>query len=421
MTNTQTINGVQITQAQLAQLQAQGVNISQLNGLSSAQMSALLSGNSVNINQLNSFGLLTAQNNVLSQMLSGNTQLVGSLPNMNTLANPSMSAAQAIAMFEQLSGGYLTSSGLNLSGIMSQTGGGGYNFGAVNYMSLSPNDRKFMQNMSLAAMGLQALGSLFGSSSANSSNPMAAKAFGMATNMLTSSERGNNDIVVDADNGIQHVDTGLSTGIDNAIKSIKSGGKVTADIQTQLTSAKTSLGILDSQISTLEGEVAKLEKQEAQARNSVNQVNAEEQKINDKSKQQKIEQYQNIEAQYADKQATADKLKNDYEMTPETITDENGKTVKNPQKEAVKNQYEQAQKEAEQLKAQKDKLKQEIDKDPQMKSVADKTDSICEFYSNYKIKKADLANKKEFRKNLATKIDELEKLTTQKSGGTSTD
>ena len=108
-------------------------------------------------------------------------------------------------------------------------------------------------------------------------------------------------------------------------------------------------------------------------------------------------------------------------MTPETITDENGKTVKNPQKEAVKNQYEQAQKEAEQLKAQKDKLKQEIDKDPQMKSVADKTDSICEFYSNYKIKKADLANKKEFRKNLATKIDELEKLTTQKSGGTSTD
>ena len=233
--------------------------------------------------------------------------------------------------------------------------------------------------------------------------------------------RSNNDIVVDADNGIQHVDTGLSTGIDNAIKSIKSGGKVTADIQTQLTSAKTSLGILDSQISTLEGEVAKLEKQEAQARNSVNQVNAEEQKINDKSKQQKIEQYQNIEAQYADKQATADKLKNDYEMTPETITDENGKTVKNPQKEAVKNQYEQAQKEAEQLKAQKDKLKQEIDKDPQMKSVADKTDSICEFYSNYKIKKADLANKKEFRKNLATKIDELEKLTTQKSGGTSTD
>jgi len=419
MANAQTINGITITQAQLAQLQAKGVNVNALSSMSAMQLSALLSGGSVP-----GFGALTAaglNTNMLASMLSGNRNLTNTTLGMNAAftGGSNMNAAQAIQMFEQMSGGYLTQSGLDLSGIISQTGG--YNFGAANLAGLSSSDQKFMQNMSIASMALDVVGSLFGKSNANSANPLAAQAFNMILGLLSPSEKSNHALVVDASIGLPKVNTGLISSVDNAINQIQTTGKVTPEITAGLNSAKSSLSTLDSQIGTLESEVANLKKQESGMNALLEQTNSEEKNIKDIAKQEKLDKYQQLDATYTDLQATADKLKSDYEMTPDTITDKNGQTVKNPQKEVVKKQYEEAQKEAAQVKAQRDAMRKEIDNDPQLKSIADKTDQVNKFKSNFIIKSQVLNDKKEFRKTLASKISTLEQLTAKKSGGTSTD
>lgn len=395
MTDFQSISGMQITQAQMKELEKKGYDADKLKNLSAAQLSSLLNGKPVNNSLTGSFGNLStsgkvAKDNTLSQMLSGG----GGLSRIGAY-----SSQPEVVNLDEL-----------------RTQKGGYNFAAVDVSGMTPREQKSVQKTSSEVMAASAVAA----SDASKDTVLSQQALGMVKTSLTPSERDANAIVVDADNGLPAVNTGLFEGIKNAENIINSTGKVTPDVQKQVSSAKESLNTLDTQISDLEKKVEQLGKLETTAGKAVTQMGEDSKKITDSADQQKIEQYQNIVSQYTDTQATAEKLKGDYEMTPDTVTDKNGNSVANPKKDEIKRQYEEKQKEADSLKQQCDAMKEKMN-NTQLTSIAAQTDNICNFYSSYGIKKGDLQNKKEFRDALTARTGNLEKLIAEKSGGMSTD
>lgn len=396
MADSQSINGIQITQAQMKELEKKGYDADKLKNLSAGQLSSLLNGKPVNNSLTGGFGNLStsgkvAKDNTLSQMLSGG----GGLSRVGTYSSqPEV---------------------VNLDEIRTQKGG--YNFAAVDVSGMTPREQKSVQKTSSEVMAASAVAA----SNAPKDTVLSQQALGMVKTSLTPSEKESNSVVVDADNGIPAVNTGLFEGIGNAENIINSTGKVTPEVKKQVSSARESLNTLDTQISDLEKKVDQLGKLETTAGKAVTQMSEDSKKITDSTDQQKIEQYQNIASQYTDTQATAEKLKGDYELTPDTVTDKNGNNITNPKKEEIRRQYEEKQKEANNLKQQCDTMKEKMSNNSQLASITDQTDNICNFYSNYGIKKGDLQNKKEFRAALAAKTSNLDKMIAQKSGGTSTD
>lgn len=436
------INGVVIPNDRLAQLNQQGYTKDALARMSSAQLQSLLSGggNVANPSALGASGgllgsltantsaALTPNNSIFQgQLMQANAGMFNNgLQNSLTL-NPNaagfnpmmlggmnnMSAQQAIAAFEQMSGGYLTQSGLNLNGIM---GNGMYS--PMGIASMNPSDRKFMLGMSTLSNFAPALAGLFtglaskisgDNNSVQGVNPNGAvnAPAGVASGRANS-----------ANPTAPQVTTGITAGLDNAINYVKTNGRVTDAIRAELQSSQATLRNIDASITSLESEVSQLAQKANQAKQQYQGLASQVNKL-DSQKQDKMNEYESASLAYSEAQALADDKKNAYEMAPDEITDANGNRVKNPNKDTLKQQWQQAQQQAEQAKQRRDQLKQQVDADPQMKGMAGQYDQIFDVVSQYEMKQNDLQERKQFRTTLVAKINELSALVSRGTGSAS--
>lgn len=395
------INGVSFTPEQLQKLKSKGIESKQLCNYSQSQLTAMLNGQdpstiqsaTKNPHSSSMFGGLT------SSISSGVSKTFGGLTDVasSTLKGVSNVATRTVNG---------VTDGLDALSAAISGKSGVYN--VASQQTVTP------QSQSINAMAAKA------AAGANVSvDPETANA--MTKSMLTPQEQAGQAIIIDPEDGLPAINTGLGTGLKNATQDIQHTGKVSDATKNQLSAAKNSLGTLDTQIADLEKDVSNLQNLKSTANKAYGELKNDIHKITDPAQLEKVDQYQNISAQYTDTQATANKLKSDYEMTPETTTDSQGKTIQNPQKEALKQEYEKTQEQATKLEQQRNALKAEMEKNPQLQSIANNVDAINDFTSNYNIKKADLNKKKEFRESVRTQTNTLEELMTSSSGGTSTD
>lgn len=389
------INGVSFTPEQLQKLKSKGVESKELCNYSQSQLTAMLNGqdpaairaaaSSATNPSTGAFGGLT---NTTKSVSGGVGKVFGGLTN----AAPSTVKGVTKGL-DALGSAISGQSGL---------------YSVPSQSTVTP------QSQSINAMAAKA------AAGANVSvDPETANA--MTKSMLTPQEQAGQAIIIDPEDGLPAINTGLGTGLKNATQDIQHTGKVSDATKNQLSAAKNSLGTLDTQIADLEKDVSNLQNLKSTANKAYGELAGDIGKITDPAQQAKVDQYQNISAQYTDTQATANKLKGDYEMIPETTTNSQGNTIKNPQKEALKQEYEKTQKQATELEQQRNALKAEMEKNPQLQAIANNVDAINDFTSNYNIKKADLNKKKEFRESVRTQTNTLEELMTSSSGGTSTD
>lgn len=395
------INGVSFTPEQLQKLKSKGIESKQLCNYSQSQLTAMLNGQdpstiqsaTKNPHSSSTFGGLTSSTSSgVSKTFGGLTDVASStLKGVNNVATRTVNGV---------------TDGLDALSAAISGKSGVYN--VASQQTVTPQSQSINTMAAKVVSGMNV-----------SVDPETANA--MTKSMLTPQEQAGQAIVIDPEDGLPAVNTGLSSGIKNATQDIQSTGKVSDAAKNQLSEAQNSLGTLDTQIANLENDVSSLQSLKSTADQAYGELNNDIHKITDPAQLEKVDQYQNISAQYTDTQATANKLKSDYEMTPETTTDSQGKTIQNPQKEALKQEYEKTQEQATKLEQQRNALKSEMDKNPQLQSITNNVDAINDFTSNYNIKNAELNNKKEFRNSLKTQTNTLEELMTSSSGGTSTD
>lgn len=400
------INGVSFTPEQLQKLKSKGVESKELCNYSQSQLTAMLNGqdpaaisaasSSATNPSTSAFGGLT---NATKSVSDGVGSVFGGLTNIAT------STVKGVANVATRTVNGVTA---GLDALGSAISGQSGLYSVPSQSTVTP------QSQSINAMAAKA------AAGANVSvDPETANA--MTKSMLTPQEQAGQAIIIDPEDGLPALKTGLVSGLKNATQDIQHTGKVSDAAKNQLSAAKNSLGTLDTQIADLEKDVSSLQNLKPTADKAYGELVGDMRKITDPAQQAKVDQYQNISAKYTDTQATANKLKGDYEMIPETTTDSQGNTIKNPQKEALKQEYEKTQKQATELEQQRNALKAEMEKNPQLQSIANNVDAINDFTSNYNIKKADLNKKKEFRESVRTQTNTLEELMTSSSGGTSTD